>query len=395
MTVILEQDPAQVEQLQAAIGGGAAVLASLEAVERHLDAHPDEYAVVLGATVDLAAAIRFAHRQRITRPALGVILVRSQVDSTVLGDALRSGMRDIVELDDLTALAHAVRRSHEVWQAVAGMAGSGAAESAPAPTGTLITVFSTKGGVGKTTVATNLGAALADHGHRVCLVDLDVHGGDVAIMLQLFPTSSLSDLASLSAVDQGGVESLLTEHSERLCVLAAPLTIDGKDHVSAGAVTPALQVLKGMFDVVVVDTAGQFDDFALNAFDQSDLLVLVGTLDIPSLKNLKLATGTLDLLNIPREHWRLVLNRADAKVGLSPKEVEETLKLEIVASIPSSRDVLAAVNRGEAIVQAQPKHPVSRTLIGLGRSLVERPLAEPPDSSKGRTSRRLRSKQVH
>lgn len=395
MTVILEQDAAQVEQLQAALGGGATVLGSFDAVERHLAARPQEYAVVLGATVDLASATGFAHHTRITRPALGVILVRSHVDSTVLNDALRSGMREVVELSDLTGLALCVRRSYEVWQAVAGLASATAADPTPAPSGTLITVFSTKGGVGKTTVATNLGTALADHGHRVCLVDLDVHGGDVAIMLQLFPTSSLSDLASLSAIDQGGIESVLTEHSERLCVLAAPLTVDAKDQVSADSVIPALQVLKGLFDVVVVDTSGQFDDFALNAFDQSDLLVLVGTLDIPSLKNLKLATGTLDLLNIPRENWRLVLNRADAKVGLTPKEVEETLKLEIVASIPSSRDVLAAVNRGEAIVQAQPKHAVSRTLIALARSLVTRPVAEAPESPKGRSSRRLRSKQVH
>ncbi|WP_109507704.1 AAA family ATPase [Nocardioides speluncae] len=395
MTVILERDPDQAEQLQAALGGGATVVGSFDAVERHLAAHPREYAVVLGAGVELDAATGFAHNQRITRPALGVILVRSRVDSNILGDALRSGMREVVELRDLTGLAVAVRRVHEVSQAVAGLATPGAAEPAPGPTGTLVTVFSTKGGVGKTTVATNLGTALADHGHRVCLVDLDVHGGDVAIMLQLFPTRSLSDLASLSTVDQGGVESVLTEHSERLCVLAAPLTIDAKDQVSAAAVTPALHMLKQLFDVVVVDTSGQFDDFALDAFDQSDLLVLVGTLDIPSLKNLKLATGTLDLLNIPREDWRLVLNRADAKVGLSPKEVEETLGLEIVASIPSSRDILAAVNRGEAIVQAQPKHSVSRTFIALARSLVERPPADHPESSKGRGSRRLRSKQVH
>ena len=132
-----------------------------------------------------------------------------------------------------------------------------------------------------------------------------------------------------------------------------------------------------MFDVVVVDTSGAFDDYALPALDHSDVLVLVGTLDIPALKSLKLATGTLDLLNFPRDRWRLLLNRADAKVGLSAKEFAETLGVEVAASLPSSRDVLTAVNRGEAIVRANPGHQVSKALAAFAASLA-------PDAASGR-----------
>jgi pilus assembly protein CpaE len=125
-----------------------------------------------------------------------------------------------------------------------------------------------------------------------------------------------------------------------------------------------------MFDVVVVDTGGVFDEYVLQALDHTDRLVLVGTLDIPALKSLKLAAGTLDLLNLPRERWSLVLNRADAKVGLSAGEFEETLGLKATVTLPSSRDVLTAVNRGEAIVRANRGHQVSKALVTLAESLV-------------------------
>ena len=100
-------------------------------------------------------------------------------------------------------------------------------------------------------------------------------------------------------------------------MLAAPVQVE--EQVAVEPTGTVLEVLKGMFDVVVVDTSGAFDEYALEALDHTDLLVLVGTLDIPALKSLKLATGTLDLLNFPRDRWRLLLNRADSKVGLSAR----------------------------------------------------------------------------
>ena len=120
-----------------------------------------------------------------------------------------------------------------------------------------------------------------------------------------------------------------------------------------------LDLLKQQFDFVVVDTPPAFDDHVLAAFDQSDMVALLATLDIPALKNLKLTLETLDLLNYPRERWRLVLNRADSKVGLALSEVEKTLKAPISVQIPSSRDVPASINRGVPIVLDDPKHPVS------------------------------------
>ena len=124
----------------------------------------------------------------------------------------------------------------------------------------------------------------------------------------------------------------------------------------------------------MVDTPPAFTDQVLTAFDISDVVVLIATLDIPALKNLKLTLDTLDLLNFPREKWRIVLNRSDSKVGLSIADVEKTLRIPIAAQIPSSsRDVPASINRGVPIMLDDPKHPVSKAI----RDFAERHIAAP------------------
>jgi pilus assembly protein CpaE len=227
--------------------------------------------------------------------------------------------------------------------------------------GQIITLFSAKGGCGKTTLATNVAAALADGGKRkVCLVDLDLAFGDVAIALQLFPSHTIADaVPSGGTIDLDALRILLTPHSPGLTTLVAPLEPGSADSISADLVTRILQVLRTDFDFVVVDTPPAFDDRVLAAFDLSDHVGLIATLDIPAIKNLKLTLETLDLLNFPRENWRVVLNRADSKVGLTIGEVESTLRCKILSQIPSSRDVPASVNRGVPIVLDDPKHPVS------------------------------------
>jgi pilus assembly protein CpaE len=368
MTTIVERDPSLVELFQSSIGAGVTVLQSLDQLRRHLDAQPNEYAVVLGPSVDLTAATELAEGTRVKRPALSVILVRKRLDTTVLTDSLRAGIREVVEDRDLTRLGDAVRRAYSLWQALT----NGTDAEPEQPKGQLVTVFAAKGGVGKSTVATNLAAALVDEGNvRVCLVDLDLAFGDVAIMLQLFPTQTIADAVKLPQLDPAGLEATLIAHSDGLFTLAAPKQPDANDVISAKKVGTILQLLKTSFDYVVVDTSPSFDDFVLQAFDHTDLLVLVASLDIPALKNLKVATDTLDLLNMPRTQWRLVLNRADAKVGLSPAEVEKTLDLPIVASIPSSREVPASINRGVLLVRTEPRHSVSTAIKTLAQQCID------------------------
>ena len=361
MTAIVDLDPAVAETLHTALGPESQVLPSLEALRRHLETQFAEDAVVLGPTVDLTSALTLSGSMRVTRPSLAVILVRRRVDTSVLTDALRAGVFEVVDERDLAGLNSAVRRARELARQLRETVGGGGVIAEPQSRGQLVTVFSAKGGCGKTTLATNLAAALADRGRReVCLVDLDLAFGDVAIALQLFPAHTIADAVPLAdSLDASAVGSLLTPHSPGLTTLVAPIEPGTAESIPASLVSTILDLLKQQFDFVIVDTPPAFDDHVLAAFDQSDMVALLATLDIPALKNLKLTLETLDLLNYPRERWRLVLNRADSKVGLALNEVEKTLKAPIAAQIPSSRDVPASINRGVPIVLDDPKHPVT------------------------------------
>jgi pilus assembly protein CpaE len=170
----------------------------------------------------------------------------------------------------------------------------------------------------------------------------------------------------------------------------APIEPGTAESIPATLVSAVLDLLKQQFDFVVVDTPPAFDDHVLAAFDQSDMVALLATLDIPALKNLKLTLETLDLLNYPRERWRLVLNRADSKVGLAVGEVEKTLKAPIVAQIPSSRDVPASINRGVPIVLDDPKHPVSLAIKDFAETDIAAGTSSPGDDipNELRTDRR-------
>ncbi len=198
MTAIVDLDPATADTLHSALGPDSQVLPSLDALRRHLETQLGEDAVVLGPTVDLSSALGLAGSMRVTRPSLAVILVRRRVDTSVLTEALRAGVFEVVEERDLAGLNASVRRARDLARQLRETVAGVEAEPAAHSRGQLITVFSAKGGCGKTTLATNLAAALADRGRReVCLVDLDLAFGDVAIALQLFPAHTIADAVPL------------------------------------------------------------------------------------------------------------------------------------------------------------------------------------------------------
>src|SRR3954452_8311725 len=170
MPIIVENNTADAELFLSVSGAATSVVPTLDELRRALADAPEEHAVVIGPTVDLEAAASLADNLRVTRPAVSVILMRRRVDTSVLAEALRSGMREVVEERDLSGLGEAIKRAHQVYRAVTGPAHS----ASDTPTGKLVTVFSPKGGVGKTTIAANLAVALTNRALHVCLVDLDL-----------------------------------------------------------------------------------------------------------------------------------------------------------------------------------------------------------------------------
>ncbi len=391
MTILIESDAATAEAMRFALGPDLRVVDSLPGAVRALEEAPQELLVIVGASVDLPAALQFAEDYRMLRPELGIVLTRRRVDVALLAQCLRSGVREVVSPDDLPELGQACRRSVDVSRRMLGVAGPALQQQ----TGRIVTVFAAKGGCGKTTIATNLAVSLANGGQRrVCLVDLDLAFGDVAIAMQLMPSRTIVDAVAMQGnMDPTGVEPLLTPHSPGVFALLAPLEPGQAEKIPVAAVAELLRTLRRMFDFVVIDSPPAFTEHVLAAFDVSDSYVLLATLDIPALKNLKLTLDMLDLLGYPRESWHVVLNRSDSKVGLAIADVEKTLKVPIAVQVPSSRAVSASINKGVPIVLDEPGHPVSNAIraLALGRIAVQHGPAQPAAAAETAPRRRALS----
>jgi len=238
------------------------------------------------------------------------------------------------------------------------------AEGAAAHPGprTIIAVISPKGGSGKTAVSSNLAVALARrHPGRVVAVDLDVQFGDLSTALSLRPERTLAQLAHGSQVDRTTVKLFLTPHESGLYVLAgAPSPVEAEaithDHVAR-----VLPLLAQDFTYVVVDTPAGLDERTLAAIECATDLLLVTSLDVSSIRSLRQELDTLDRIGIQARR-RLVLNRADAKVGLQPSDAEEALGMPISCSVASSREIPLSLNLGTPVVTSAPKSSVAKQL---------------------------------
>ncbi|SCG50916.1 AAA family ATPase [Micromonospora inositola] len=378
MTILFEPHRQWNAHLASLLGTGVLTTSRLEDLERLLaDQHPDPL-VLFGPSTDAALALDFAARQRLVRPALGVLLLREKLDVETMGQALRAGVRDVVDAHDIAAVRAACTRSLEVSHHLLG-AGTAARAANEAR---VVTVFSAKGGCGKSTLATNLAVALAEGGQRrVCLVDLDLAFGDVGIMLQLVPERGIADAANArERIDPTLVRALLTSYAPGVDVLLAPVGPTEAERIGRELVTQVLAAVRMIADYVVVDTPPAFTEAVLAALDVSDLHVLVATPDVPALKNLRVAMDMLDLLELRKEARLVVLNRSDARVGLTGADVERVLQAPIAVHIPSSRDVPVSINRGVPIMVEKPGHPVSRAIRELA---LERIADKAPRAGRG------------
>lgn len=364
MPVVLGDTERDAERFRFTLADDVVVVETSQQLEKYLDSHPDEDLVVVGPDVTMAVATEAAEMYRLRRPFLGVVLLRRRMEVSTMSEALRAGVREVVPADDVEALVGACKRSMAVSEQLRNVE-SGDEDGGR---GKIILVFSSKGGCGKTTVSTNLAAALAmgPEGATVCLVDFDLETGDVAIALQLDPAKTVSDaLGMQGGLDERALASLVVPYRPNMDCLLAPTKPADAEFVSAALAGEILRVLSGMYDYVIVDSPPAFTDVILKCFDLADAYVLLTTLDMPALKNLKVTLDTLDNLGFPRSKWQVVLNRSGSRVGLSAADIERTVGVPISVEIPSSVEVPASLNEGVTVIEANPRHPVAKAVMEL------------------------------
>jgi pilus assembly protein CpaE len=311
--------------------------------------------------------------ERVTRahPRCGVILLVEALSLDILQHALRSGVRDVAAIEAGEAtLRQAVERVGEVVGDITAHAAQTAAGSAA---GRVICTFSTKGGVGKSTLATNLASGLSMRGRKTVIVDCDLQFGDDAVLLGIPPQHTTVDAAgAIEHADTQMMDGLLAVHSPtQLRVLPAPIEPSAADTITPEAMLKIVAMLQEMHEFVVIDMPPHFDDVVLALIEHADDVLLVASMDIPSIKNLKVGLQTLNLLSLAGNKLKLVLNRANARVNLEISDVERAVGLPVSFRIPSDIAVPQSVNRGTPVVLDRPKSQAAMAMAEVAEYFVQ------------------------
>jgi pilus assembly protein CpaE len=326
--------------------------------------HEQPEVLILGPDLPIEESLRLATVLDVQVPDLMVLLV-SEPDPTLILQAMRAGVRDVLSPSaDPAQLRVLLERACQSFANRHRVEQQGTAENQK---GAVIGVFSPKGGVGKTTVATNLAVGLGQLAPMsVVLVDLDLQFGDVASGLYLNPEHTVTDAVSPAASqDTLVLKAFLTVHPASIYALCAPTSPVEADFITPEQVTRLLEQLADEFQYVVVDTAPGLPEIGLAAMEACTDLVWVSGMDIPSVRGLRSGMEVLKQLDILPEGRHVVLNMADPKCGLTVQDIESTIGAPVDVSVPRSRAVALSTNRGTPVLLDAKKDPAAKGLSQL------------------------------
>jgi pilus assembly protein CpaE len=303
-------------------------------------------------------------------PHAAIIGYSTLRDPSAMRKAMLAGVNDYlvapVKDEDLinsiyTVLAQEERKRQRI---------SGEAEE-PVAAGSVITVFGAKGGIGKTTIATNLTTALVQKTNQsAVLVDLDTRFGDVGILMDIPVERSIADLAvDEEQITVDVVQDCLYQHNSGVFILPAPIRPTDWRNVHAGHIEKIVSVLTQSYDYVVLDTPGTFNDIVARALELASMVVLVATVDMASLKDTLLAIDMLRSWNFPQEKIKLVINSTNEATNVQPQEVKRMLGREVFWSIPYDRNISTATQLGMPVVLAKPQSKASESIVEMAFAL--------------------------
>ncbi|MGE5377204.1 MAG: AAA family ATPase [Bacteroidota bacterium] len=355
-----------------------------EAIQISQELNPD--VVLMDINMPDMDGIAATEAIRSRQPAVQVVILSVQGDQNYMRRAMLAGARDFLTKPPMgDELISAIRRAGGMAQAersksvqvqpVPAAGNLGILSGYSAPQGKIVTVYSPKGGTGCTTIAVNLALTLHNEDTRVALVDANLQYGDVAVFVNEQGKNTIVDLSPRAEeLDPEIVEEVMLKHSSSgIHILAAPSRPEYAEKVSSGQFTKVLEYLKQIYAYVVIDTSSFLNDVTLAAIDMSDLIVLVSTQDIPSIKNCRLFLDLSQTLGMDRERILFAMNRYDKRINITPERVAENLKQEVSSVIPlDEATVMKAVNRGVPFVLESRNSAASRGILSLAESVRAR-----------------------
>lgn len=371
-----------------------------EAVQLSQDLQPD--VVLMDINMPDMDGISATEAIRARQPAVQVVILSVQGDQNYMRRAMLAGARDFLTKPPMgDELISAIRRAGAMAQsersknvpvqtaAVTGTIGTTVAYRGTK--GKVVTIYSPKGGTGCTTLAVNLALTLHNDDTHVALVDGNLQFGDVAVFMNEQGKNTLVDLAPRAdELDPEIVEEVMLKHAASgLRILAAPNRPEYAEKVSSHQLTKVLEYLRQLYAYVIVDTASVLTDATLAAIDASDLVILVTTQDIPSIKNCRLFLDLSQTLGIDRGRIIFVLNRFDKRINITPERIAENLKQEVVSVIPlDDQTTTKAVNRGVPFVLDSKNQPAARGVFSLAETVRARVAAQESADEPNRLIRR-------
>lgn len=319
-------------------------------------------------------------------PQTAVLLLLNNQDID-LKKAMFSGAVDIVDIEsEETEIIEAINRAELVVRLKFEISQEDNGEKTTAK---VITVCSTKGGVGKTTLSVNIASALRKNNLKVAVIDLDLQFGDISLLFDQQPNHTIYDWVKQSYENgDKSFEQFIVKTKNGIDIMAAPTLPEFAELINGEHVDFLIDLLKNYYDAIVIDTPPSFVETSLVALDNSDYILLIASLDLPALKNGKLAIDTLNVLGL-KDKISIVLNRDSEMEGMTLELIEDVLGMSIDWRIPSDyRTVISSINKGIPFVILEPRTPVSKAVMRLanyiiGKDEIENHIANIKKKKKG------------
>ena len=341
----------------------------VEAVTVAKEAPPDVFLVAVEEPV--ALALQTIESLADAVPNAPTVVYSSLADAQSVRRAMVSGARDYLirplKPEDLSRAVYGVLEQEERKRLRAD-----GQMSEVAPRGTVITVFGAKGGIGKTTISTNLATSLAKiTGASVCLLDMDTRFGDVAIMMDVAVEASIADVAKrIDDLDRDKIKDYLVKHHSGVSIMPAPLHPTEWRNLTPQHIEKVVELLAQTHDYVVVDTPGTFNELIATTLELANLILLVTSMDIASIKDTALALEMLRAAAVSEDKVKLTINHSTAANSLREEDVSRVLEYEVFWQIPHDLSVSSSTQLGQPIVIAKPYARVSRSIIDLAHTLT-------------------------
>jgi pilus assembly protein CpaE len=314
-------------------------------------------------------------------PHIQIIILSVQYESGYMRRAMLAGARDFLTkpplIDELTnAIRQAGKLAIEEKQKAQVVLDSMDSPSVRAgKLGKIIVVYSPKGGVGCTTIATNLAIALQSEVSPTVIVDGNLLFGDVAVFLNEQGRNTIIDLSPRAdELDPDIINEVLITHSlSSVKLLASPPRPEFADDVNAEQFIKIVQYLQNLFEYIIVDTTPYLTDAVQSVIDIATIVVLVATQDIPSIKSANSFLGLSDQSGINRKRILFTLNRYDKRIAISPERISESLKQTVEGVIPlEERIVTTSVNRGVPFIVENKSSVISKSIFSIAEKIKDK-----------------------